>query len=261
MPLILRQFGIQRRVIGALLIREIYSRFGREGLGFAWVVLEPLVFALPVLGLWSIVRAKYEHGIPMMAILVSGYMAILLFRHLPGSMVMFVRANASLLYHSNVTLMDIFWSRALLEIMSNLCALIVTFGVFIALGSIDAPVDFPMFYLGYFFMIWWCVVVGLFVGALTERSKFVEKAWPVYSYTYLFFSGFFYLADWLPPKLREIALYQPSLQAYEMIRAGLIGNVVKTYGDPGYTALSLGILTVIGLWMMRDARRYVVLGY
>jgi ABC-type polysaccharide/polyol phosphate export permease len=30
-----RGFVIQRRVVGALLIREIYSRFGRESLGFA----------------------------------------------------------------------------------------------------------------------------------------------------------------------------------------------------------------------------------
>ena len=44
-----RGFAVQRRVIGALLIREIYSRFGRQSLGFAWVVAEPLVFAVPVL--------------------------------------------------------------------------------------------------------------------------------------------------------------------------------------------------------------------
>jgi capsular polysaccharide transport system permease protein len=119
----------------------------------------------------------------------------------------------------------------------------------------------PMFYLGYFFMIWWCIAVALMVGALCERSKFVEKAWPVYSYTYMFFSGFFFMADWLPPKIREFALYQPSLQAYEMIRAGIFGNIVKTYGDPIYTSVVLSIITMIGLWAMRDARKHVILGY
>ena len=37
----------QWRVVGALLIREIYTRFGRESLGFAWIVAEPLVFRRP----------------------------------------------------------------------------------------------------------------------------------------------------------------------------------------------------------------------
>ena len=31
-------FATQWRVVGALLIREIYTRFGREGLGFGWIV-------------------------------------------------------------------------------------------------------------------------------------------------------------------------------------------------------------------------------
>ena len=33
----LRSFAIQRRVIGALIMRETYTRFGRENLGFAWM--------------------------------------------------------------------------------------------------------------------------------------------------------------------------------------------------------------------------------
>jgi capsular polysaccharide transport system permease protein len=120
-------------------------------------------------------------------------------------------------------------------------------------------VDLPLFYLGYFYMIWWCVTVALLVGALAERSKLVEKIWPVYSYTYLFYSGFWYIADWLPPRLREVALYQPCLQAYEMMRGGVLGNTVKTYGDPAYTTVVLSILTVLGLWAMREARKHVVL--
>jgi capsular polysaccharide transport system permease protein len=63
---------IQWRVVGALLIREIYSRFGRESLGFAWAVAEPMVFALPVLLMWRVVRASHEHGLLVMPLLWSG---------------------------------------------------------------------------------------------------------------------------------------------------------------------------------------------
>jgi len=66
------------------------------------------------------------------------------------------------------------------------------------------------------------------------------------------------MAAWLPDQIRGWALLQPSLQAYEMIRGGMFGNVVKTYGDPAYTSLVLIVLTLIGLVLMRDARKYVV---
>ncbi len=77
-----------------------------------------------------------------------------------------------------------------------------------------------MFYLGYFFMIWWSAAAGLIIGALSERTEWAEKIWQPYSYLYLFFSGFFVLAAWLPESIRGWALLQPSLQAYEMIRGG-----------------------------------------
>jgi capsular polysaccharide transport system permease protein len=72
------------------------------------------------------------------------------------------------------------------------------------------------------------------------------------------FSGFFYLADWLPSSLRNVALYQPYLQAYEMIRAGVFGNSIRTHGDPVYTTFALAILTLFGLWLMREGRKHVV---
>ena len=57
-----------------------------------------------------------------------------------------------------------------------------------------------MFYLGYFFMIWWSAAAGLIIGGLSERTEWAEKIWLPYSYLYLFFSGFLYMAEWLPDK-------------------------------------------------------------
>ena len=54
-----QNLATQSRVVGALLIREVYTRFGREGLGFAWIVAEPLIFAIPVRLVWSAVRGGY----------------------------------------------------------------------------------------------------------------------------------------------------------------------------------------------------------
>jgi capsular polysaccharide transport system permease protein len=253
-----RGFLIQWRVVRALLIREIYSRFGRENIGFAWMVAEPLVFALPVLLMWRAIRARYEHGLLVMPFLWSGYLPLLLFRHLGGRILLFIRQNASLLYHRQVKILDIFIARSLLEIGSNLAALIVSFVVFYILGAIDVPRDLPMFYLGYFFMAWWAVSIALIIGALSERSDWVQQIWQPYSYTYMVYSGFFFLADWLPPAVRTVALYQPYTQAYEMIRAGVFGTTIRTYGDPVYTTCVLAVLTLLGLWLLRESSRHVV---
>jgi capsular polysaccharide transport system permease protein len=253
-----RGFSVQWRVVGALIIREIYTRYGREGLGFAWIVAEPLIFAIPVLVVWRIVRGSHEHGLALMPFLWSGYLPILLFRHTGGRVLLFIRVNAGLLYHRQVTILDVFLGRVLLEIGSNLAALIASFALLYAVGVIDLPRDLPMFYLGYALMIWWCVAAALIIGGLSERSDWVEKIWMPFSYLYMFFSGFFFIADWLPPALRNVALYQPYFQAYEVIRAGIFGATIKTHWDPGYTIFSLATLTLFGLWLLREGRKYVV---
>jgi len=246
------------RVIGALIMREGLTQHGRNGIGFLWVVAEPLMFATPVLIMWSMVRSPYEHGVQMMAMAWSGYLPILLFRHLGGRILGFIRANAGLLYHRRVTILDLFLARATLEVASNVITAFLVFCVFFLAGELDPPVNMPMFFFGYLMMIWWCVAVALIMGAISERIEWIDKIWMPYSYMYLVFSGFFFLADWLPPAIRNVALYQPSLQAYEMIRAGLFGTVIRSYYDVPYTAAFLSAMTVLGLWLMREGRKYVV---
>ena len=114
-----RGVAIQWRVVGALLIREIYSRFGRESLGFAWIVAEPLVFALPVLFVWRAVRDPHEHDLSLVPFLWSGYLPLLLFRHLGGRILLFIRANVPLLYHQRVKIFDIFIARAVRDFFES----------------------------------------------------------------------------------------------------------------------------------------------
>ena len=53
----LRQgWDIQKRVIGALMLRELTTRFGRENIGFLWIMVEPLLFAVLVGILWRVDR-------------------------------------------------------------------------------------------------------------------------------------------------------------------------------------------------------------
>jgi capsular polysaccharide transport system permease protein len=87
-----RSFAVQRRVIGALFMREFVTRWGRRNLGFAWLFVEPLVFALPVIAMWSLIRSRVEHGLPMIAFVWTGYLPILVFRHVTGH-ALFIRSN------------------------------------------------------------------------------------------------------------------------------------------------------------------------
>jgi capsular polysaccharide transport system permease protein len=255
-----RAWPIQKRVLGALFMREIQVRWGRRNLGFAWVFAEPLVFAFPVLVMWSFVRGPVERDVPMIPFIWTGYMGILMFRHVTGSAVYVVRHNAHILYHHAITPLDIFIGHCGLEMMGSLAATVFSFIVLYMLGFVKWPENPSLMIAGNLYMGWWSLAMALIIGALSERTEIVEHVWPPISYMYLPVSGFFYLAEWLPAPLRSLALHaMPALPCYEMIRAGLFGSHIQTFYDPVYLSGVLSVLTFIGLWLMRDVRRFIEL--
>jgi hypothetical protein len=95
-----------------------------------------------------------------------------------------------------------------------------------------------MFYLGYFYMIWWSVAVALIVGALCERTGWVQQVWMPYSYLYMMFSGFLSrrLATTIPPQGSIVpALYSGVRDDSQRV----FGTTITTYGDLAYTTFAL----------------------
>ena len=259
MSSLVRGWTVQRRVIGAPLMREMQIRWGRRNLGFAWLFAEPLVFAFPVLTMWSFMGGSHHgHGLPLMAFLWSGYLPLLMFRHVTGHCLHVIRAGAPLFYHRAITPFDLLVARIALEVIGNWAATALSFLVFYMIGAIEWPRDPSLFIIGLLYMTWWSISVAMIIAAWSERSDIVHHVWPPISYMYMPISGFFYLAEWLPVSLRNLALtLLPSLHSYEMIRGGLFGGRIQVFYDLSYVSFVLAGLTLIGLWLVHGVRRYI----
>lgn len=253
----LNLFRLQGRVIGALLLRELHTRYGRENIGFLWIIGEPILFCGSVTILWTAMRPAHDHGLPMTAIVVSGYVPLTIWRHCIMRAVKAFESNGSLLFHRQVTPLDIILSRVILEVMGTLMAgLIVTVGAII-IGFMKAPVDYGMLYLGLAFQIMFSLASALLIASLSELSELVEKSVAVLSYLALPFSGAFSMVDWLPPRFRWVLLWSPSVNNIEMIRAGQFGSLAHAHYDMVYDTWITFLLLLIGLSLTLRVRRHI----
>src|SRR5258707_12851703 len=73
--------SIQRRVIHALLMREVITRFGRENLGVLWLIAEPMTFTLGVSALWSAAGMNHGSSLPIVAFAITWYSSVLIWRN------------------------------------------------------------------------------------------------------------------------------------------------------------------------------------
>src|SRR5688572_33156248 len=75
---------INRRVIGALLIREMLTRYGRNNIGFLWLFVEPMLFTLVLTAFWTATRSIHGSAIPIVAFALTGYLSLILWRNMPN---------------------------------------------------------------------------------------------------------------------------------------------------------------------------------
>ncbi|MDZ4362852.1 ABC transporter permease [Brevundimonas sp.] len=242
------------RVVGALMMRELITRYGRRGLGFVWLIGEPLLFCLGVLVLWSVIRPDYEHGVRLGPFVMTGYMALLLFRHQIGFSLAALQSNIGLLHHRAVTALHIYASRNLLEFLGATGAFVVVYAILMTLGQVSLPHDWLLLYFGWIVLGLMGMGLALTLSGLAVRFEVMERIVPLLTYALIPLSGVFFMADWLPPAYREMFLLIPLPHPVEMIRAGVFGEFVVTHYDPVYALAWCGILNLLGLALLNGAK-------
>lgn len=254
-----RSFVIQRKVVGALLMREIITRYGRHNIGFLWLFVEPMLFTLGVTTLWSFSGLKHGSNLPITAFAVTGYSAVLLWRNMPGRCINAVMPNSPLMYHRNVRVIDIFWSRLILEAMGATISFVVLSLFFIGINWMSPPEDLIKVMAGWLYLAWFGSSLAILMGSLSERSELVEKLWHPTSYLLFPLSGAAFLVDSTPFLFQKVVLWLPMVNAIELMREGYFGSVINARYDTAYLFESCILLTLAAFSMERVVSRELVL--
>jgi capsular polysaccharide transport system permease protein len=252
-----RSLQIQFRVIGALLMREIITRYGRDNLGFLWLFLEPMIFTGGVAAVWSVTRNFHTANLSIIAFAVTGYSAVLLWRNCASRCCMAIPPNVGLLYHRNVRVLDLFVTRILLEIAAATASFATLSVLFTALGLMEPPKDMELLLSGWLLLSWFSCSLGLVLGPLTTYAEVIERLWHTLTYLILPFSGSLFLVEWLPPSVQQYALYSPMVSGVEMLRGGYYGSAVHAHYDATFLAICSMTLTLTGLCLIPVAVRRV----
>lgn len=246
-----KSLRIQMRVVHALIMREMITRYGRHNLGFAWLFVEPMIFTLGVSALWYFSKATHGSDLQIVPFAVIGYSTVLLWRNAANRVGNAVEANTGLLYHRNVKVIDVFLARIILEIAGATISFIVLSLFFISIGEMGLPKNFLLMAGGWFLLVWFSFALALVVGGLFELSEVVDRLWHAFTYLLFPLSGAAFFVYWLPSTLQKVVLYVPMVHFSEMIKHGYYGDLIPTFEDiPYIVSWNLG-LSFVGLYLVK----------
>ena len=247
---------IQRRVVGALLLREMLTRFGRHNIGFLWLFAEPMLFTVGVLAIWTLYHSN-RTPFPLTAFCVSGYATVLLWRNTIGRCGNAVGPNRALMHHRNVRVIDLFLARIVLEIAGASVSFMVLLAFFILVGVIAPPDDVTKMVLAWLLLAWFSASMALIVGPLATLSEPFERFWHVFAYLFLPASGAFYALTMLPEHLQAIAIWVPTVNCSELLREGLFGANIGARYNVYYVAMVNLALMIPGLLLTKHIQMTV----
>lgn len=245
---------IQSNVIGALILRELHTRFGRQNIGYLWLFTEPLLLAFAVALLHSQRHLPVANGVLSIPFAIAGYTLFIMFRSMVSRAETMLEANRPLLNHRQVTILDMAVARALLELASTTAVLVLLLIGAWLVGLANPPADIVAVAGAVVLLGWFSFAVAMVVIALGHESPMAGRLIHPLLYLSMPLSGAFFAMPWLPAGLRETAAWIPTVPIFELMRVGLFDGYPDADASLTYPIVVCAALTLIGLAGLRLLR-------
>jgi capsular polysaccharide transport system permease protein len=251
-----RGLNVQRRVVGALIMREIITRYGRHNIAFMWIFIEPMMFTVGVVLLWTVLKT-HTTQLPLIPFTITGYASVLLWRNTMNRCGNAIEPNRALLHHRNVRVIDLYLARLILEVAGASMSFIALSVLSVAAGLMAAPDDIFKMIIGWALLAWFAMAMGLVIGSISTISESFDRVWHVFTYLFLPLSGAFFMVNWIPKHLQAWALLIPTVDCIELLRNGYFGAHVRTHFDIPYTVAANAVITLAGFILVKRLARTV----
>ena len=259
-PIALRDSGsltVFLRVVFAIGMREVRTRFGTSNMGYLRALLEPAVFIVGFVLIWMVLGRASPVAVPVELFFLCSLYPYGAFLRTWDYTTSAIRANTGLLMFPVVRPLDFFIARTLLEAASQLVVLIIL--AVIIHGLFCEPRHLPDNVLGVLGAAIAAVLLGagmgLIIGCLVMEFPSIEVFMQVLRRILFFGSGVFFMADSLPNILQEYLYWNPVLHATEWFRSAYFSESDSRFLDMNFLWACIVGMFLVGLVLERRLYR------
>lgn len=238
------QIRVRLRVIFAIMLRDMASRYGRTYWGYLIAVAWPLTHLLIiVIGFMTVNRFLFP-GSESLIFISTGALPYILCVYPARLTAMSAMQNGAILSLPIVQPMDLFVARIALEIF-NACVVTIVFCLGLWICDVDfIPIDLPTALMALYASIFFGVALGLCAVLLVAIGKMAGYLFFIFITIVLYLSsGVTVPAGLVSDRAREFIGYNPIFQLAEWMRSAYFeSHSVVALDRPYVVLLSAGLL-------------------
>ncbi len=254
----LRDLWDYRELIYFLTWRDIKVRYKQTILGFAWVILQPLINTLVFTFLFGNLLQVDSSGVPYP---IFAFVALLPWNYFAGSL---NRSSTTLVGSANL-ISKVFFPRMVIPIsgvISGLVDFAVSLIVLVVMMIVYHIVPtWNILYLPLFLLLAMMTALGfgLWLSALNVRFRDINQIVPFLVEIWKYVTPVIYGSTLIPEAYRFLMGFNPMTGVVEGFRWAILGNYMDTTWNPGLIfAISIGITLIVltsGIFFFRNTER------
>jgi capsular polysaccharide transport system permease protein len=242
------------RVVAALLIREMSSRFGRNPGGYLWALLDPISHVAFLSVIFMAISHTPPLGTSFPLFFATGYVGFQFYQALAGYLASSISGNRALMSYPAVAPIDTVFSRYLLQLITTALVAVIILGGIMLFTKHPAHIHLPHILSAIICASTIALGIGFANIVLFLRFPLYEKLFSMVMRPLLLVSGVFYLPEALPPAARDLVLLNPLSHIIMEFRMGFYPQYRALAYDAEYVAWFASICLVVGLSLFTFGR-------
>jgi capsular polysaccharide transport system permease protein len=246
------------RVLFALVVREMSTKFGRSYGGYVWAIAEPLGGIVLLNIAFSLTVRKPPLGTNFALFYATGIVPFFLFTGVSAAVGAAISTNRGLLHYPVVSPLDAVFGKFILNFLTMLVVGILLAGGIILFYRLPVTLD-PVAALTGFTLTG---LLGLGVGTLNCVLFGVfptwRNVWSVLTKPLFVVSGTFFIYESAPYAFQQIMWYNPLVHAVAEVRAGFYGSYDPYYVSVLYVLAVAGGTFLVGAYLLRRHASWLI---
>lgn len=226
------------RVVGALLVREMATRFGSKPGGYVWALLDPAAHILLMTMIFRAIARAPALGTSFALFFATGYIAFQFYQAMTSYLNSAVRANKALLSYPNVAPIDTVVARFILQVLTTTLVAVIVLGTIVATMRVETSLHWPAILEAGAMACLFGLGVAMINAVLFLKYPLYEQVFNIVNRPLFLISGVFFLPDSIPAPYRELVLINPLVHIIMSFRQGFY---------PEYRAIGLDMTYLYGI--------------
>lgn len=243
------------RTIGAMILREMGSTYGRSPGGYAWAIISPVGSILIMSLAISMLMRSPPLGTNFMLFFATGFLPFSIYTQLSSKISGALRYSRPLLAYPGVTWLDAILARFILNLMTQVTVFcIVIIGIMMVVDT-RSVIDIGPIVTGLALMSLIGLGIGIMNCLLIGYFPVWERIWGIVSQPLFLASGVIFLYDKLPPMVQNILWWNPLVHGISWVRTGFYSTYHASFVNLPYAfGVSLALIAT-GLVFLRQGYR------